>query len=65
MSSIRLQQSHSLVYIGMLLLDRSLCLIHVYWRNSSVLYPDFVEEISDPLRKVKANESTIFSVGLQ
>jgi len=35
------------------LLGRSLCLMQVYGPNSNVLHPDFVEEISDALRKAK------------
>ena len=45
------------------LLDRYLCLIHVYGLKSSALQPDFVEEINDPLRKVKTNESMILLLG--
>jgi len=45
------------------LLDRYLCLIHVYGLKSSALQPEFVEEINDPLRKVKTNESMILLLG--
>jgi len=37
------------------------CLIHVYGSNSSALYPEFVEETSAALPRVKTNESAIIS----
>jgi len=41
------------------LLDRYLCLIQVYDPNSSALNSEFVEKISDALRRVKTNESIL------
>ena len=43
------------------LLVGSLCLIQVYGPNASVLHPEFVEGISDAVRKVKTNEATFLS----
>jgi len=42
------------------LLDRSVCLIQAYAQNASALFPEFVNETSDVLRRVKVNESTIY-----
>jgi len=38
----------------------SLYLIQVYGTKSSALYPEFVKEISDVLRRLKTNECVIF-----
>jgi len=34
-------------------------LIHAYRKSATAQYPDFVEEISDTLRRVKANKSIL------
>jgi len=48
------------MYVEVELLGRSLCLMQVYTRNPSVLYPEFIEETRYTLRKVKTKESTVF-----
>jgi len=43
----------------LMLLGRSLCLLQVYTTNSNALHNGFREKISDALRRVKTDESTI------
>jgi len=39
--------------------DHSQCLAQAYGPNSSVLFPEFVKQISETQRRVKTNKSTI------